>query len=144
MRRYLFILSLFLMLPCLGQDNILISSKHVSRNAEKSNEILRKNPTYTSVDFVDINIEKILEHEEFILQVGERNISIRKERIDSRGINNYIFVGSNDEGCRILISVFNNDIQGVVETEEDVFTIATVGKKQYALITVDYSLLREF
>ena len=143
MRRFLFIISLLLMLPCLGQDNILISSKHVSRNAEKSNEILRKNPTYTSVDFVDINIEKILEHEEFILQVGERNISIRKERIDSRGINNYIFVGSNDEGCRILISVFNNDIQGVVETEEDVFTIATVGKKQYALITVDCSLLRE-
>ena len=128
MRRIVFFFSLFLMLPCMGQDNILISSKHVSRNVEKSNEILRKNPIYTSVDFVDINMEKILEHEEFLLQLGERNISIRKERIAPRGINNYIFVGSNDAGCRILISVFNNDIQGVIETEEDVFTIATVGK----------------
>ena len=126
-----------------GQDNILISTKQVPNSAEKSNEILRRNITYTSVDFVDINLDKILEYEEFLLQLGERTISIRKERIDARDINNYVFVGSNKEGCRVLISVLNNDIQGVIEIDEDVYTIETVGKKRYALITVDYSLLRE-
>lgn len=126
-----------------GQDNILISSIQVPNSAEKTNEILRRNVTYTSVDFVDINLDKILEYEDFSLQLGERKIPIRKERIDARGINNYVFVGSNNEGCRILISVLDNDIQGVIETDEDVFTIETIGKQQYALITVDYSQLRE-
>ena len=114
-----------------GQNNILISPKQVSNSAEKSNEILRRNKTYTSVVFVDINMEKILECEDLLLQLGERNIPIRKERI------------GNNEGCRVLISVLGNDIQGGVETDEDVYTIETVGKKQYVLITVDYTLLRE-
>lgn len=126
-----------------GQDNVLISSKHVQNSAEKANEILRRNETYTSVEFVDINVDKILEYENFTLQLGKRNIPIRKERIYARGINNYVFVGNNNEGCRVLISVLNDDIQGVIETNEEVYTIETVGKQQYALITVDYSLLRE-
>ena len=122
-----------------GQDNILVSLKQVSNSAEKTSEILRRNTTYTSVDFVNINLDKILEYEDFSLQLGERNIPIRKERIDARGVNSYVFVGSNNEGCRVLISVLDDDIQGVIETKEDVFTIETVGKQQYALITVDYS-----
>ena len=126
-----------------GQDNILVSSKQVPNSAEKTNEILRRNATYTSVDFVDINLDKILEYEDFSLQLGDRKIPIRKERIDARGVNSYVFVGSNSEGCRVLISVLDNDIQGVIETEEEVFTIKTIGKQQYALISVDYSLLRE-
>jgi hypothetical protein len=126
-----------------GQDNILISSKQVSNSAEKTNEILRRNATYTSVDFVDINLDKILEYEDFSLQLGERIIPIRKERIDVRGINSYVFVGSNNEGCRVLFSVLDNDIQGVIETDEEVFTIKTIGDQQYALMTLDYSQLRE-
>ena len=136
---FLFVFSAFLY----GQDNILISSKQISNSIEKTNEILRRNETYTSVDFVDINLDKILEYEDFSLQLGERKIPIKKERIDIRGINNYVFVGGNNERCHVLISVLENDIQGVIETEEEVFTIETVGKQQYALITVDYSLLRE-
>ena len=126
-----------------GQDNILISTKQVPNGAEKSNEILRRNVTYTSVDFVDINLDKILEFEDFFLQLGERKIPIRKERIDARGVNSYIFVGSNNEECRVLISVLDNDIQGVIETDEEVFTIKTIGEQQYALMALDYSLLRE-
>lgn len=125
-----------------GQDNILICSKQIPNSAEKTNEILRRNATYTSVDFVDINLDKILEYEDFSLQLGDRKIPIRKERIDVRGINSYVFVGSNNEGCRVLISVLDDDIQGVIETDKKVFTIETIGE-QYALITVDNSLLRE-
>lgn len=126
-----------------GQDNKLICSKHVLNGAERANDILQSNKTYTSVEFVDINLDKIVDSENFTLQFGESNISIKKERIDVRGINNFVFVGSNNEGCRVLISVLDDDIQGVIETDEDVFTIETVGKQQYAIITVDYSLLRE-
>lgn len=126
-----------------GQDNILICTKQIPNSVEKSNEILRRNVTYTSVDFVDINLDKILEYEDFSLQLGERRIPIRKERIDARRINSYVFVGSNNEGCRVLISVLDNDIQGVIETDEEVFTIKTIGNQQYALMTLDYSQLRE-
>lgn len=126
-----------------GPDNILICTKQIPNSVEKTNEILRKNATYTSVGFVDIKLDKILEYEEFSLQIGERNIPIRKERIDARGVNSYVFVGSNNEGCRVLISVLNNDIQGVIETDEEVFSIKTIGEQQYALMTLDYSQLRE-
>jgi hypothetical protein len=126
-----------------GQDNKLIYSKQVSNRAEKLNEILRKSESYTSAEFVEINLEKILEYEQFSLQFKENNISISKERIDVRGINNYVFVGRNNEGSHILISVLGDDIQGVIETKNGVFTIETVGKKEYAIITVDHSKLRE-
>lgn len=126
-----------------GQDNILISSKQDSNIKEKTNEILQRNGTYTSVLFVDINLNKILEYEDFSLMLGERNISIRKDRIDARGINNYVFIGSNKEACRVLMSVLGDDIQGVIEIDKEVYTIETVGEQQYALITVDYSKLRE-
>lgn len=145
MRHYLIILGLLIACSTYlyGQDNILISSKQVSNSAERTNEILRKNEKYTSVDFVDINLDKVLEYEDFSLQIGERSIPIRKERIDARGINNYVFVGSNNVGCRVLLSVLDNDIQGVIETDEDVFTIKTLGDQQYALMTLDYSQFRE-
>ena len=136
---FLFVYSAFLY----GQDNILINSIQISNSAERTNEILSRNQTYTSVDFVEINMDKILEYEDFSLQLGERIIPIKKERIDARGINSYVFVGANNEGCRVLISVLDDDIQGVIETDDEVFTIATIGKQQYALITVDCSLLRE-
>ena len=144
--KHCFILFVFLIICSSflhGQDNILISSIKMPDNVEQSNEILRRNATYTSVDFVNIDLDKILEYEDFSLQLGERKIPIRKERIDARGVNSYVFVGSNSEGCRVLISVLGNDIQGVIETEGEVFTIKTVGERQYALMTLDYSQLRE-
>lgn len=144
--KYYFLLLCFLIAcsTCLhGQNNILIQTKQVPNSAEKTNEILRRNATYTSVNFADINLDKILEYEDFSIQLGERKIPVRKERIDVRGINSYVFVGSNNEGCRVLISVLDNDIQGVIETDEEVFTIKTIGNQQYALMTLDYSLLRE-
>ena len=126
-----------------GQDNKLIYSKQVSNRAEKSNEILRKSETYTSVDFVEINMDKILDYEQFTLQIKEKNIPVNKERIEVRGINNYVFAGSNDKGNRVLISVLDDDIQGVIETTEDIFAIETVGRKEYAIIKVDHSKLKE-
>ena len=126
-----------------GQDNILICSKEVSNSAERTNEILRKNATYTSVEFVEINFDKMLEYEEFLLKFDRRNILVKKERIEARGVNNFVFVGSNDKGDCVLISVLGDDIQGVIEADEEVFTIETVGQKQYALITIDHSMLRE-
>ncbi|MBO4560346.1 MAG: zinc-dependent metalloprotease [Bacteroidaceae bacterium] len=126
-----------------GQNNLLICSKLVTEREEKTNEILSKSDTYNSVEFVDVNLDKILEYEEFILQIDGKEIKIIKERIDARGINNYVFIGGNNEGCRVLLSVLDDDIQGVVETAEEVFTLETVDRQQYALITVDYSKLRE-
>ena len=126
-----------------GQDNKLIYSKQVSNSAERTNEILRKSETYTSVEFVEIDLEKILKYNQFTLQFKENNVSISKERIDVRGVNDYCFVGRDNEGDHVLISVLDDDIQGVIETTKGVFTIETVGKKEYAIVKVDYSKLRE-
>ena len=126
-----------------GQDNILICSKKIPNSEEKINRILQKSETYIYVDFVDIKLDKILEYEEFLLQFDERIIAVRKEKIEVRGINNFVFVGRNNKRCQVLISVLGDDVQGVIEIGEEVYTIETIGDHQYALIMIDHSTLRE-
>ena len=58
---------------------------------------------------MDINLDKKPEYEEFSLLLSERKIHIKKERIDVRGINNYVFVGNNNDGCSVLFSVLGEN-----------------------------------
>ena len=126
-----------------GQNNRLIYSKQVSNATEKSDAILQKGSAYISVDFVEINLDILSDYEEFTIQFGERNLSVFKERIMVRSINNFTFVGSNNEYCRIIMSVLDGDIQGVIETMDAVFSIKTIDKNEYAIVKVDQSKLRE-
>ena len=128
---------------CYGQKNRLIFPKQVTNAAEKSNDILEKGSAYVSVDFVEINLEILPNYEEFIIQFGEKNISVVKERIIVRDINNFSFVASNNEYCRILISVLDGDIQGVIETMDAVFSVKTIGANEYAIVKVDQSKICE-
>ena len=126
-----------------GQDNKLIYSKQVSNRAEKSSEILRKSTANVSVDFVEIDLEKILNYEQLTLQFGEKSISVNKVRLNVRGVNNFSFIGKNYKGSQIVMSVLDDDIQGVIETIDGVFSIETVGKNDYAIIKIDQSKLKE-
>jgi hypothetical protein len=126
-----------------GQDNKLIYSKQVSNATTKSKQILQKSEAFTSVDFVEINLEKIPNYEQFTLQFEGKNISVGKERIDVRGINNFCFVGSNNEDSHILMSILEDDVQGVIEAANGVFSIETIGKNEYAIIKIDQSKLKE-
>jgi hypothetical protein len=80
-----------------GQDNRLIYSKQVSNQAKKTNEILGKSDAFISVDFVEIDLKTILYHEQLILQFGENNILVKKERLEARSTNSFCFVGSDDK-----------------------------------------------
>ena len=126
-----------------SQNNRLIYSKYVSNKTDKVNIILQKNETYSFVDFVEIKLDRLLGYEQFTLQVEGINISINKDRMDIKGINNYVFIGSNDDGDLVLLSVSNDNIQGVIETKRGVYAIETVGEKEYIIIKTDYSKLRE-
>jgi len=126
-----------------GQDNRLIYPKQVSNTTEKSNEILQRSDAFVSVEFVEIDLEKILEFEQLILQFGKNNILINKERINVRGINSFCFMGSNIKHNSILISVLDSDIQGVIETDNGIYAIETIGKNNYAIIEVDQSKLND-
>jgi len=126
-----------------GQDNKLIYSKQVSNRAEKSNEILQKSDANVSVDFVEIDLEKVLNYEQLTLQFGENSIPVNKVRLNARGINNFSFVGKDNKGSQIVMSVLDGDIQGVIETLDGVFSIETLGRNDYAIIKIDQSKLRE-
>lgn len=126
-----------------GQDNKFIYSKQVSNIIEKSNEILRKSEAYLSVDFVEIDLKKIQEYEQLILQFGENNILINKKRINVRGVNNFCFIGKDNKNSRILISVLNSDIQGIIETANGIYAIRTVRENDYVIIKVDQSKLND-
>jgi len=126
-----------------GQENRLIYSREVPNAAEKVTWILQKSTAYKSVYFVTIDLESVKTQSQFTLQLGERTILINKERVDSRRSNSYTFVGSNNEGDRILLSVLENDIQGLIETTNGIFSIMTIGNNEYAIVQVDQSKLKD-
>ncbi|MDR3013002.1 MAG: zinc-dependent metalloprotease [Chitinispirillales bacterium] len=126
-----------------GQDNRLIYSETGLRTTERVAEVLQRNRAYMSVDFVRIDLEKIRSFEQFTLQFEERNILINKERIDVRGANSFWFVGGNNEGNRIYLSILDNDVQGVIETPTGIFSVVTTGNDEYAIVKVDQSKFRE-
>jgi hypothetical protein len=126
-----------------GQSNKLIYPKQISNEAERSSEILQTGTAFVSVDFVGINLEKVLSGEQFTLQFGEKNLSIVKKQVSVRGINNFLFVGNNNKGDRVIMSVLDNDVQGVIETAGAIFSIKTIGESEYVVVKVDQSKLRE-
>jgi len=50
-----------------GQDNRLIYPKQVPNTAVRTDEILQRDEAYVSVDFVEIDLETILHHEQLIV-----------------------------------------------------------------------------
>ena len=80
-----------------GQDNRLIYSKNVRDADKRTMEILRASEAFVSVDLVGIDLEKIHVSDQFVLQFGVKNLSVQKEKIEERGVNNFIFVGKNKE-----------------------------------------------
>jgi len=130
--------------PVFSQNTKLIENRDISDAESRTQLILQKSPAYISVDFIRINIDKIIDNEQFILEFGDRMIEVQKERIDVRGINNFTFVGKNFEnGNSIVLSVFDDDMQGVIETLEAVYAIETIENAEYAVIRVDQSKLHE-
>jgi len=122
-----------------GQDNRLIYPKQVSDAITKSNEILQRSDAYISVDFVEIDLETILLHEQLIVQFGENNFLINKERINVRGINNFCFVGKDSMFNKILLSILDGDIQGSISTLNGLYFVETFGDNDYAIIKIDQS-----
>ncbi|MDR1780049.1 MAG: hypothetical protein LBR50_04875 [Tannerella sp.] len=91
--------------PVFSQNTKLIENRDILDAESRTQLILQKSPAYISVDFIRINIDKIIDNEQFILEFGDRMIEVQKERIDVRGINNFTFVGKNFEsGNSIVLS----------------------------------------
>jgi hypothetical protein len=126
-----------------GQDNRIIYSKQVSNATVRSNEILQRSEAYISVDFVEIDLEKILHYEQLVLQFGEKSFLINKERIEVRGINNFCFIGKDSMYSRILLSVLDGDILGSIETLNGVYIVETIGENDYAIIKLDQSKIKD-
>ncbi len=127
-----------------GQDNLLICDKYISKENDISTLILQKSVANLSVDFVDINLEKIKFFNEFILQFGGKQFIVTKHKVQERGINNFSFIGKNrNDGSSLTLSVLNDDIQGVIETNDGVYSIETIEKGNYAIVKLDHSKLVE-
>ncbi len=127
-----------------GQDNRLIYSKQVSDATRKTNEILQKSKEFVSVDFVGIELEKILDNEEFILQFGNKSTTIVKKRLEVRGIRNFCFSGKSEtDGTDIVITVLDDVLLGTLSMSDAVYSIEMVENNEYAIILLDLSGLKE-
>lgn len=133
------IVLLFLSKLLYSQDLLLTTE---NPNESTIQNILSKNSSYKSVDFIKIDLPQIIEKEEYTITIHGEKYKIQRDSIDVRGINNFFFTGLG-ENIHVMISVLGTDIQGVIETPKNVFTIETYEKTKYLLITVDYSMLVE-
>lgn len=124
-------------------NDTLLYTKELANRSEKAAEVLQKCDAYNYVEFVEFNIDRILYNDNFVLQFDGKSINVSKVRLDIRDINSFVFVGKSNNGDFMLISVLGDDIQGVIETDGSVYSIETVGEREYALIQVDYSKLQE-
>jgi hypothetical protein len=88
--------------------------------------------------YVSINFDIASQLDQFVLQFGDENYTVRKERFTNRGIDGYGFYAVNESNDgHILISVLGDDIQGTVKKGEDVYSIQTLGNGQYAIVRVE-------
>jgi hypothetical protein len=126
-----------------GQDDRLIFPKQIPNMMERANDILRKSEGFISVDFVGINLENIFNSEQFTLQFGGKSISITKERVEKGTFNSDFFVGSNSRGDRILMTVLDGNVEGIIETADVFFSIVTTKGNGYAVIKVEQSKLKK-
>ncbi|MDR0687673.1 MAG: zinc-dependent metalloprotease [Prevotellaceae bacterium] len=143
------ILTLNMSIICLllyGQDNRLMYQDPTYDNPEKRLEILNKRDANVSVDFVKIDLEKLDIYDQFVLQFGENEMTVKKKTLEKRSKNKISFFGKNDDdNSSISFSVLNNDIQGTITTPKiDVYKIETIGDKDnYAIVKLDGSKLKE-
>jgi len=144
MRHIFLIFGFLIILPIFifGQDNRLIYPKQVSNSTDKSNEILQKSEANLSVDFVEIDLNKILVFEQLVIHFGNNIFTVNVENIEVRGINSYSFFGRSENNS-IIFSVLNEDIQGTITTTNSVYQIETIGFNEYAIVKIDHSKLRE-
>jgi len=144
MKKIIFIFGLIISCSVLyGQDNMLIYPKNVPNEEEKTMQILRIADDHVAVDWVGINLEKIPLFEQFTLQFGEQNLVVYKSRIEKRGINDFCFVGKDGDRCSIVMTVLDDDIQGIIHTIDGIYSIETFAKGEHAIVTIDQSKFKE-
>lgn len=142
MKPLLFFTLLFCSLFALGQNNILVETKRQIGNQEAIDAIMQKNEAYVATYPVNIDISKALSCDVVIVQFEENRFFFNKKSLDVRGRNNFCFVGNDSRDNFILMSVLNDNIQGVIETEDEIFYIETASLGDYVIIKVDPSKLK--
>jgi hypothetical protein len=128
-----------------SQDNRFIYQESTSEselNQEIKSRILGKSDANISVDFVKIDLDKLFLHEKLVLQFGENNLIINKEKLEQRNTNSIYFFGKNKDNS-IILSFLDGDIQGTITTQKGVYQIETIDKDNYAIVKIDHSKLNE-
>lgn len=124
-----------------GQDYELIYP--VANQQPRENSYQHQIGKYRSIDFVNIDLSEITRCEYFVLEYRNKRVQIKKDRMLFRDSNSYSFWGSSDNGETIFLSVLDENVQGILEDTDGVFSIETMGPNLYALIDFDYSELKE-
>ncbi len=122
-----------------GQDYKLIYP--IANQQTRENSLQHQIGMYRSIDFINIDLSEITRYEYFVLEYRNKSVQIKKDKIQFRDSNSYSFWGSSDNGETIFLSVLNENIQGILEDTDGVFSIETIRPNLYAIIDFDYSEL---
>lgn len=124
-----------------GQNNNLIYLKNMDKSSDSYvNDVLQKSPVNKSVDFIEIDLNKLKNFDSFTLQFDKKNYTVNKEKIKVRGVKNFSWFAKNNNGDgNIILSVLDGDIQGIITQGNELYRITTTPKGEYVLIKIDQS-----
>ena len=144
MKKIMLIVNLIVMCVLANaQTHKMIYSSNASKPSDSVNRLLDKSDANSSASLVNIDINKIKDSDELILEFSDLNYTVEKSKIQVRGINNFTFTGVNkDDDGSIIMSVLDGDIQGTITKGNEVFKIETLGK-EYFVVKMDHSVLKE-
>jgi peptidyl-Asp metalloendopeptidase len=129
-----------------GQDNKLIYPK-INMDESKDSlikTILQESSVNKSVEFIQFDFNKLKIGDSLILEFGDKNYMVIEEKLIIRNVNNFSWFGRNSENeGNIIISVLNDDIQGIITNGIEIYKIETISHKEYAIIKIDQSELQE-
>lgn len=128
-----------------GQDNSLIHPKNADKSYKSnSSYVSQKLSKKKSSDFIEINLNKLKNYNTLSMQFDEKNYTVGKEQIKIRGVNNFSWFAKNhsDDG-NIILSVLNNDIQGLITKGNELYRISTASSGEYILTKIDQSIYPE-
>ncbi len=124
-----------------GQNNNLIYPKSTDKSSKIiANDVIQVSPVIKSADFIEIELGKLKDYDLLSLQFDDKKYSVQKDKIKIRGINNFSFFAKNENGDgNIILSVLNNDIQGIITQGHDLYRITTAQNGEYVLTNIDQS-----
>ena len=123
-----------------GQENTLIQPKSIENQSLKSASIPNVLGYAKQPEPVHINLNALEQADSLQLSFDKKKIWVKMDQFTIRDDNDLSYSANSSEKISgIVMSVLDNDIQGVIYDGDDVYEVITSSPGEYAVVKIDPS-----